>query len=82
MHEQTTGHTTCHIQQEVHAVRHSQTSRQQQRFQVKQRPEHAKGGQANNQPNRKDQKVCYRRSSLTHHHRESSYRRSLPSVLL
>ena len=37
----------------VHAVRHSQPSRQKQRFRDKQRPEHAERGQANSQPNRK-----------------------------
>ena len=40
MHEQTTDHTAGHTQQEVHAVRHSQPSRQKQRFRDKQRPEH------------------------------------------
>ena len=38
MHEHTTAHTTGHTQQEVglHAVRHSQPSRQKQRFRDKQ----------------------------------------------
>ena len=69
MHEQTTDHATGHTQQEVHAVRHSQPPRQKQRFRDKQRPEHAEKGQANSQPNRRGQKVCYRCGSLTHHHR-------------
>ena len=56
MHEQTTDHATGHTQQEVHAVRHSQPSRQKQRFRDKQRPEHAERGQANSQPNRKGRK--------------------------
>ena len=73
MHEQTTDHTTGHTQQEVHAVRHSQPSRQKQRFRDKQRPEHAERGQANSQPNRKVQKVCYRCGSLTHHHRDCPF---------
>ena len=47
MHEQTTDHTTGHTQQEVHAVRHSQPTRQKQRIRDKQRPEHAERGQAN-----------------------------------
>ena len=63
MHEQTTNHTTGHTQQEVHAVRHSQPSRQKQRFRDEQRPEHAERGQANIQPNRRDcpfmNAVCY-----------------------
>ena len=69
MHEQTTDHTTGHTQQEVHAVRHSEPSPQKQRFRDKQRPEHAENGQANTQPNRRGQNVCYRCGSLTHHHR-------------
>ena len=55
--------------QAVHAVRHSQPSRQKQRYRDQQRPEHAERGQANIQPNRRGQKVCYRCGSLTHHHR-------------
>ena len=73
MHEQTTDHTAGHTQQEVHAVRHSQPSRQKQRFRDKQRPEHAERGQANSQSNRKGQKVCYRCGSLTHHHRDCPF---------
>ena len=73
MHEQTTDHTTGHTQQGVHAVRHSQPSRQKQRFRDKQRPEHAEKGQANTQPNRRGQKVCYRCGSLTHHHRDCPF---------
>ena len=57
MHEQTTDHTTGHIQQEVQAVRHSQPSRQKQRFRYKQHADHAEMGQANIQPNRRGQKV-------------------------
>ena len=71
-HEQTTDYTTGHIQQEVYAVRHSQPSRQKQRFRDKQRPEHAEC-QANTQPNRRGQKVCYRCGSLTHHHRDCPF---------
>ena len=44
MHEQTTDHTAGHTQQEVHAVRHSQPSRQKQRFRDQQRLEHAGPG--------------------------------------
>ena len=73
MHEQTTDHTTGHAQQEVHAVRHSQPSRQKQRFRDKQRPEHAERGHANTQPNRRGQKMCYRCVLLTHHHRDSPF---------
>ena len=50
MHEQTRDHTAGNTQQEVHAVRHSQPSRQKQRFRVKQRPEHAERGQADSPP--------------------------------
>ena len=60
-------------QHEVHAVRHSQPSRQKQRFRDKQRPEHAERGQANTQPSRRGQKVCYRCGSLTHHHRDCPF---------
>ena len=70
MHEQTTDHTTGHTQKEVHAVRHSQPPRQKQRFRDKQRPEHAERGQANSQPNRRGQTVCYQCGSLTRHHRD------------
>ena len=69
MHEQTTGHT----EQEVHDVRHSQQSHQTQRFRDKQRPEHAESSQANSQPNRRGQKLCYRCGSLTRHHRDCPF---------
>ena len=69
----TTDHTTGHTQQEVHAVRHSQPSRQKQRFRYKQRPENSERGQANNQPNWRGQKVCYRCGSLTHRHRDCPF---------
>ena len=74
-HEQTTDHTTGHTQQEVHAVRHSQPSRQKQHFRDKQRPEHVERSQDNSytQPNRRGQKVCYRCRSLTHHHRDCPF---------
>ena len=58
MHEQTTDHTTGHSQ-EIHAVRHSQPSRQKQRFRNKQRPEHVEKGRANTQPNRRGQNGCH-----------------------
>ena len=44
-----------------------------QRFRDKQRPEHAEKGQANMQPNRRGQKVCYRCGSLAHHHRDCPF---------
>ena len=68
MHEQTTDHTTGHTQQKVHAIRHSQQSHQKQRFRDKQRSHHAERCHTNIQPNRKGHKVCYRCSSLAHHH--------------
>ena len=73
IHEQTTDHTTSRTQQEVHAVRHSQPSRQKQRFRDKQRPDHAERGQANIQPNMRGRKVCYRCGSLTRHHIDCSF---------
>ena len=73
MHEQTTDHTTGHTQQDVHAVRHSQPSRQKQRFRDKQHSEHSEKGQANTQPNRRGQKVCSRCGSLTRHHRDCPF---------
>ena len=57
----------------IHAVRHSQPSRQKQRFRDKQCPEHAEMGQVTSQHNRKGQKVCYRCGSLTHHHRNCPF---------
>ena len=59
IHEQTTDRTTGHTQHRVHAVRHSQPSRQKQRFRDKQRLDHTERGQANSQHSRRGQKVCY-----------------------
>ena len=73
MDKQTTDHTKSHTQQEIHAVRHSQPSRQKQRFRDKQCPDHAEMGQANMQPNRRGQKVRYRCGSLAHHHRDCPF---------